>query len=113
MSKYNIKAILLKGCFYSNLAKKILVNNNIKTTIVEVNYEDKETYKTDKIDTYPQLYLIKQNSNGNLLLGGCSDLKHVIKTFKNKKYDIDKITEFQNTYNWSKKATLRLIELIN
>ena len=113
MSNYCIKAILLQNCGYSNLAKKILLDNNIKSNIIEINYEDKEKYKTNQINTYPQIYLIKKNSNGNLLLGGCTDLQNVINTFKNKKYDINKVNEFKNKYNWSKKAILRLIELIN
>lgn len=113
MDKYIIKIILLKGCYYSNLAKQLLLNNNLPCKIIEVDYENKNLYKTDKIQTYPQIYLIKKNSIGNLLLGGCNDLEFIIKTFKNVEYNINNVNNFIEKYKWSKKATLRLIELIN
>jgi len=113
MSKYSIKAILLKDCSYSNLAKKLLLDNKINSNFVTIKQEDKDIYKTDKIKTYPQIYLIKKYSYGNLLLGGCEDLNFIIDNFKNKEYDINKIKKFCDKYNWSKKSLLRLIELIN
>jgi len=110
---YYIKAILLEGCGYSSRAKELLERNNIKCEIINISSTEKDKYKTDKIDTFPQIYLCKYNTVGNLLLGGCSDLEDFISNFKGNTYDDDKINKFINNYGWIKKVTLRLIQLIN
>ena len=84
-----------------------------------INYDEKEKFKTDYINTYPQIYLMKKNSNGNLLLGGYNELNNFInifKDYKNKNKDIfykEKNNFINNNTNWSNKATLRLIQLIS
>lgn len=113
MSNYYIKAIILKGCPYSHKAEEMLKNNNIKSDFNYINYSDKNKYKSNLITTFPQIYLKKNNKNGNLLLGGYSDLNNFIETFKNKNYNEEAINNFMHNSKWSKKATLRLIELIN
>ena len=114
MSNYFIKAIILEQCPYSLKAEKLLKNNNITTDFVYVNHNDKHGHKSHKINTFPQLYLKKYNNNGNLLLGGYDDLNEFINNFKGTKYDEIKINNFiKKNKDWSKKATLRLIELIN
>jgi glutaredoxin len=113
MSKYFIKAILLEDCHYSESAKQLLNENNIKSEIIIISRNEKELYKTKNIITYPQIYLKKESKIGDLLLGGYSDLKNAFDIFKNKVYDINNINIFMEKYNWSKKATLRLIELLN
>jgi glutaredoxin len=115
MSKYYLHAVVLEGCPYSNNAVKLLNNyNNIKKNITTIQYNEKEKFKTNEINTFPQIYLKKNNSNGNLLLGGYSELKDFVDNFQNKKYDENSLNNFINKNNkWSKKATLRLIELIN
>jgi hypothetical protein len=114
MSKYYINAIILNGCGYSKAANELLDKySNIKKNYVFVNYDEKDKYKTELIQTFPQIYLKKENSNNNLLLGGFSDLQNFINTFYGE-YDEKKLNEFmKNNSRWSKKGTLRLIELIN
>ena len=113
-SKYYINAILLKDCSYSNAAGELLKNYKIKNKIEVVTSENKEKFKLENYDTYPQIFLKKEYSNDSLLLGGYSDLNEFVNTFKNNKYDENNITQFRNKYNWwSKKAVLRFIELIN
>jgi len=113
MNKYFIKAILLEKCVYSMEAKNLLDKYNISHQIIMVNEKDKELYKTNRIYTYPQIYLNKYDRKGNLLLGGYSDLKLFIENFYEKEYNDITINNFKNKYNWSKKAILRLVQLIN
>jgi len=110
--EYYIKAILLEGCGYSIRAKEILELNKINSDIINISSSEKDKYKTNQINTFPQIYLCK-HKKGSLLLGGCSDLEKFISNFKENTYDDGKINEFISNYDWSKKATLRLIQLIN
>lgn len=114
MSKYYINAIILNGCGYSKAANDLLDKySNIKKTYVFVDYAEKDKYKTDLIETFPQIYLKKENTNYSLLLGGYSELQSFINTFYGN-YDDNIINKFmKNNPLWSKKGTLRLIELIN
>jgi hypothetical protein len=111
--EYYIKAILLDNCGYSIASKKLLDLHNIRTEIINVNVLNKIEYKNDQIQTFPQIYLCKDNSLGSLLLGGYDDLSYFISNFKKKTLNDDNIDKFNIKYKWSKKATLRLIQLIN
>jgi hypothetical protein len=113
MEKYYLKAIILQGCPYSNNAVKLLKEHKIISDIEYITYNNKELYKTDKIQTFPQIYLKKYNSNQHLLLGGHDDLSNFISTFLSQKLTAINLDTFNRKYNWSKKATLRLIQLIN
>jgi glutaredoxin len=114
MNNYYLYAIILEGCPYSKKAEELLNSyNNLEKNIITISYSDKEKYKTNEINTFPQIYLKKKNSNGNLLLGGYSDLKDFYNNFYKKTYSENNVSNFINNKNWSKKAVLRLIELIN
>lgn len=113
MSSYYIKVLLLENCYYSDSAYKLLLKHNIPNQIIKVSNNNKELYKKSDISTFPQLYLNKYNKKDNLLLGGYDDLNEFIKMFKNVELNQNNINKFMKKYNWSKKATLRLIELIN
>lgn len=113
MSNYYIKAILLENCPYSINAEQLLKIHSIPCKITWVNQNNKQVYKTDSINTFPQIYLNKINSPGNLLLGGHDDLASFITTFKAQKLNDKNINDFMTKYSWSKKATLRFIQLIN
>jgi glutaredoxin len=114
MSNYYIKAISLKGCPYSKKAELLLKEYNIDSDIIHIDYNEKNNFITDLIKTFPQIYLKKYNSNGNLLLGGYNDLNSFINKFnKNTIFSENDINNFIYEKKWSKKATLRLIELIN
>lgn len=114
MNNYYIKVILLEGCPYSiNLEKLMEQNKIIHKKFIRVNHSNKHLYKSDLINTFPQVYLNKYNSKGNLLLGGYEDFNNFIKIFKNNALDSNKINNFMKIKNWSKRATIRLIQLIN
>jgi glutaredoxin len=108
---YYINIYVIKNCGYSEKALKLL--KGIKHKIVNVDYDKKYIYKNDDINTFPQIYLKKNNSKGSLLIGGSDDLEFIINNIK-KKIDIDSIYNIlkKKYKNWSKKAILRLIELI-
>jgi glutaredoxin len=110
---YYMKIISLDGCPYSIHANNLLEIHNIPFKKVIVNYDTKDNYKSVDIQTFPQIYLKKLGSKSNLLLGGYDDLKYSIDLFKGQKYDDNNIINFMNKYKWSKKATLRLIQLLN
>ena len=113
-SKYYIHAVLLDDCSYSNKALELLQTNNIKSQIQRVNYKNKDKFKLNKNDTYPQLFLKKEGFHDSLLLGGYTNLNEFINTFKYNQYNDEIINKFQVKYNWwSKKAILRFIQLIN
>ena len=113
MSEYFIKIIILENCPYSIKAHDLLKSRNINHRYVMVSHSNKELYKTNKIETFPQIYLNKKNSNGNLLLGGCSDLEYAINKLSNKLTD-NIISEFTNKYpNWAKNAIKKIYKLFN
>lgn len=113
MSEYYIKAILLDNCSYSSAARDLLTIHNIPNEIVNIASRDMNIYSTDMISTYPQLYLKKYNTNGNLLLGGYEELKNSIDMFKGVKLSDENIKKFMTQHKWSRKATLRFIQLVN
>lgn len=113
MSDYSLKLILLQNCSYSIAANELIKNHKIPSQTQWISQSKKELYVSDKIQTFPQIYLNKFNSKGNLLLGGYTDLKSFIDIFKGSKLSNSNINEFMNKYKWSKKSTLRLIQLIN
>ena len=59
------------------------------------------------------IQLTKKNKIGNLLIGGYSDLKYLFDLVYKKKYNHETVNIIRNKYNYSKKTTLRIIELIN
>ena len=117
MNNYYLHSIILDNCPFSSAANDLLNNyfknklSNFKFTFV--NNQNKENYKTNDINTFPQIYLKRKNKNGSLLLGGYDDLKEFFDTFYKTKYNDKSINQFINKKKWSKKSTLRLIQLIN
>ena len=112
---YYLKIYVLKNCGYCSLALKILKNNmnkKVKLEIVNVNENDKDKYKTKEINTFPQIYLKKDNSKGSVLLGGYTDIKNIINKIN---FDLDESYKFikKNNKNLSKKAILRIIEIFS
>ena len=113
MTDYSFKSILLEGCPYSISASELLKSFNIKNKEIWITQENKDKYKTYNISTFPQIYLTKKNKIGNLLIGGYSDLKYLFDLVYKKKYNHETVNIIRNKYNYSKKTTLRIIELIN
>ena len=65
------------------------------------------------LNIWAMIYLKKYNSNGNLLLGGYQEFSNFISNFMNQKISDSNLNNFMETSKWSKKSTLRLIQLIN
>jgi len=109
---YYLYIITLEKCPYSIAAINLLNSLKIKYKQLKVNQKNKEKYKTKEIDTFPQIYLVKDEKK--LLLGGYSNLKEFIDIFINQEYNEKNILEFHNNYKlWNKKSILRLLEIIN
>ena len=111
---YYLYCVILKNCPYSQAAHELLNSyKNIKKDFTFIERSEMENYKTELINTFPQIYLKRYNTNGTKLIGGYTDLKNIIDTFK------DNITKesiqnfIKNNSSWNKKSLLRLIELIN
>lgn len=94
-------------------ANELFNIHKFPVNITWVNNTNKNKFKTEQIQTFPQIYLTKFNNKGNLLLGGYTELSDCINTFLKKKLNNNDIDNFINKTNWSKKSTLRLIQLIN
>jgi glutaredoxin len=114
MSNYYLYGVILDGCPYSIGAKNFLDDyTNIEKEYIIINQTEKEKYKTEDIQTFPQIYLKKKNTTGSLLIGGFNDIKHIFELF-HKKYEKKTLTQFLTKYrSISKRSALRLIELIN
>jgi glutaredoxin len=113
MNNYYLQTVILENCPYGNATLRLFEQHNIKTQIITVTQNNKDNYKTENIQTFPQIYLKKNNSKGSLLLGGYDELVSFIDKFKLQSYSKKNIDEFIDTKKWSRKATLRLIELLN
>lgn len=113
MNNYYLQTVILENCPYGNATLRLLEEHNINKQIITVTQDNKENYKTDNIQTFPQIYLKKNNSKGSLLLGGYDDLVSFINKFKLQAYSKKNVDEFINKSKWSRKAILRLIELLN
>jgi glutaredoxin len=113
---YYLKVISLIGCPYSEKALKLIKNYNINNKITYIDYNEKDKYITDDIQTFPQIYLMKEHMNGHKLIGGCSDLEECIilltSNIDEKSYN-ENIKKIMNKYNWNKRIALRFANLIN
>jgi glutaredoxin-related protein len=115
---YYLYIITLEDCPYSIAAIDLLNSLKIKYKRLKVNQKNKEKYKTKEIDTFPQIYIVKDKKKlllgENLLLGGYSNLKEFTDIFINQEYNEENILKFHNKYKlWNKKSILRLLEIIN
>jgi len=111
---YYLHLVLLEDCPYSNSAADLINNYNIKNVeINRISRVDIDKFKTDLIKTYPQVYLKRRSKKGSMLLGGYDNLKNFFDKFYKTQLDDSNVDNFMKKSNWSKKSTLRLIELIN
>ncbi len=110
--QYYLDIVYLEGCPHSKQALDLLTNKNIKHNLISVSYNNKDTYKTNLISTFPQLYLKKNNNNGSLLLGGNSDLQKIYNIIdtNNTQESIQKnLKQYNNLIN--NKLSQRIYEL--
>ena len=113
---YYLKIISLQGCPYSEAVEKLVKNNKIESKIIKINQYEKEKFKSSNIDTFPQVYLKKKYSSGDLLIGGYATLKSYYDlVHANNKIDLESIKNkiMKDNYNLSNKSILRLIQLIS
>lgn len=106
MSKYYIHIVVLENCPYGKSAINHLKTQKIHYTNTIVNNSNKEHYKKD-MNTFPQIYIKKKHHKESLLLGGYDDLMYA-----HNNLNINTQDTFMKKYiNFSKKMTLRLLEL--
>jgi glutaredoxin len=113
MLKYFIKLVLLRGCPYSINAYKIIKRNNIPYKKLVISDNEKYKFKTELINTFPQVYLCKYTSEGHLLLGGNDVMVYCLDNLKNKKLTPELIDSFYKKYKWSKCAIIAIYKLFN
>lgn len=107
---YYIDLYYLNNCPYSERAKQLLDFKNVNYNIIKIDQSDKEKYKNNKISTFPQIYLKKENSKGSVLLGGFDNINLISNSINEKlESSVNNIRKLNK--NLSKKASLRLIEL--
>ena len=104
---YKILVYSLENCIFSKGAIELFEDKNIKIDIITVSQKNKNNYKNKEINTFPQIYLTKENNK--LLIGGYDDLK---KIFDNLTNNLDKNLKYLSKFNWNKKNKLRLLKLI-
>ena len=97
---YYLFVVILENCPYSMYAINLLDTLKIKYKYLIVKINEKEKYKTEEINTFPQIYLKKEITNDSHLLGGFNDLEYFIKTFINQKYNKKNILIFKNKYKY-------------
>ena len=108
---YSLKALVLDGCPYCEKLKELLTKYNIPTEYIETTFENKEKFKIKyNIETFPQVYLIKNKDDKGIALGGYTDVQDIVDQIKTNNYD--KIKEYiENKYYFiSNKKMLRIIE---
>lgn len=107
---YFLQINSLIGCPYSLEIETLLQQGNIPNKIIKIDPSDKHLYKNEIINTFPQIFLKKQNSKGQILLGGNNDYKEIL-NLKKKNLEIQ-LKYLTNKYpKMSKKTKLRIIEL--
>ena len=113
---YYLKIISLNGCPYSEAIEQLVKNNKIDSKIININQYEKEKYKSEEIDTFPQVFLNKKYSSGNLFIGGYSKLKSyydMIHSSNKINFDSVKTKIKKDNPNLSDKSILRIIQLIS
>ena len=114
---YYFKIISLKNCPYSEAAESLLRENKIEHELTQVDGSEKDKFKTSYINTYPQIYSKKKNSNGSVLIGGFDTIKEYFDIAKNNTSNskvLDKLKSKIKNDNAkiSDKSILRVIELL-
>jgi len=114
---YYFKLVSLEGCPYSMASEELFLNNKIKHELVKVKQNDKIKYKTEKINTFPQIYLKKKYSNGSLLIGGYDDIKEYYDFINSTNQNSNVINKFKDLVdkkieNISEKSALRIAQLL-
>jgi hypothetical protein len=118
MSNYYLYAVILKNCPYSTAGHELINSfNHIEKKFSIIQAREKDKYKTEYINTFPQIYLKRHNTNGTQLIGGYSEFKSIVETFYHNTDNLNienKVNDFlKENSSWNKKSFLRLIELLH
>ena len=107
-----ITIYLLEGCMYSQLVLNILRNNSYYYQIINVNINDKESYKIqNRMNTFPQIFFFINDVK--YLIGGYTEL-YKLQMFKYNKKTFKKDFEIlKRELDLDKKVLLRLLIYIN
>ena len=108
---YSFQVISLQNCPYSNAAKEFLDNKNIKYDLITVDFLTKNKYKSNEIDTFPQVYIVKKNKK--ILIGGYEDLKDINDNVFKKDMELSIKYLNKKFKNLSRKNKLRIIKVFN
>tara|TARA_B100000161_G_C33511641_1_gene396660 strand:+ start:211 stop:552 length:342 start_codon:yes stop_codon:yes gene_type:complete len=112
---YYLKIISLNGCPYSEASEKFVNENKIKSKIFKINHQEKDKFKTEEISTFPQIFLKKEYSSGNILIGGFSTIKSYFDDIHSNKKTLKSVVEKikRDNSKLSEKSVLRLIQLLS
>lgn len=109
--KYSLKTIILRDCSWSKALYELLKIKKINSHIIIVDSMTKQKYKTNIIDTFPQLYLVDKKEH---IIGGYDTTKRLLDIINENKPNIDIIkSKFKDILpNLNDKLILKLIILL-
>jgi glutaredoxin len=96
---------VLTDCPYCNSSIKLVKQHDIKHKIITIDPQDKDKYKTNKIDTFPQIYIRKEGTKKIKLLGGNDKLIKLLDFMKT-------IDNFGKDLNLTRHELLQVMNLI-
>lgn len=111
---YYLKIISLEGCPFSEAVNSFVKDKKINSKITTVTQNEKNKFKTDEITTFPQIFLNKEHSSGNVLIGGYSTIKSYYDQIQSNKKSLNDVVKKIKKENdkLSEKSILRLVQLL-
>lgn len=104
---YKLESIILQNCPYSQALVELLKAHHIKHKMITVDSNTKSKYKTDIIDTFPQLYIIIKGNKK--LIGGYNDVKNIIDIINEHRHNLTEIKKHISNPYLKEKDILRVI----
>jgi hypothetical protein len=107
--KHKLVINILEYCYYSNLCKNTILKNNLKRAKKSINIiaADKKERTKKYMKTFPQIYLLNDENDDSIVLGGNSEFEDYMIVYKS----LVKYSSKKNvTY---KKLIMSLAELWN
>lgn len=113
---YYLEIFSLDGCPYSKAANDLLLKHKINLNLINISYENRDKFKNEKINTFPQIFLKKRNRSSGLLVGGFDELNEATFIIENNLSN-DELSDTKNLLknvfveDFSDRAILRFIQL--
>lgn len=101
-------AIILNNCPYSMAAKELLERNNNNYKIKMISQDEKHSYKTKEISSFPQIYL--KSDNKKVLIGGYDTIKEIFDIINSNTKIKTMETKISKVKKLNKRQILRIIE---